>query len=211
MPEFAHWLRARANPDPDTVALRAFADPRSDWPWWTDSLGDYVAIIQSANPANRDALISALSVNYGRWEAERTRSGGILSDFARHLGTLFLALFGVIVAAAIFYGLFINQNFFRLMADVGQARGLITFLFAFSTIAIILLVAITTFWMPKEDVQIRFEKAKDLLTIIIGVLGTILGFYFGSLTVSDRQAAPATNAPAAATSHGEAGAGEATH
>ena len=62
-----------------------------------------------------------------------------------------------------------------------QARGLITFLFAFATIAIMLLVAITTFWMPKDDVQVRFEKAKDLLTILIAVIGTILGFYFGTL------------------------------
>jgi hypothetical protein len=200
MPDFACWLRTRAHLDPDTEALRAFADPRSDWPWWTDRLSDYVAIIQTANPANKDALIAALGVNYGRWESERQQPQGLIPRVASHLGTLFLALFGVILAVAIFYGLFINQNFFKLMADIGQARGLITFLFAFSTIAIILLVAITTFWMPTEDVQIRFEKAKDLLTIVIGVLGTILGFYFGSLAVSDRQAAspPTTvQAPAA--------------
>jgi len=190
MPDFAYWLRTRPNPDPDTAALLAFADPRSDWPWWTDRLADYIAIIQAANPPNKDVLITALGINYGRWGSERTQSQGMLPKIGDHLGTFFLALFGLIVAIAICYGLFINQNFFKLMADIGQARGLITFLFAFSTIAIILLVAITTFWMPKEDVQIRFEKAKDLLTIVIGVLGTILGFYFGSLTVSERQAPP---------------------
>jgi hypothetical protein len=92
------------------------------------------------------------------------------------------------------------------MAATDKARGLITFLFAFATIAIIILIAIATFWMSKDDVEVRFSKAKDLLTIIIGVLGTILGFYFGQI-VSDRQMAsttspPQTTAPASPTTGG---------
>jgi hypothetical protein len=86
------------------------------------------------------------------------------------------------------------------MAKIDQARGLITFLFAFATIAIIILIAITTFWMPKDEFQARFDKAKDLLTILIGVLGTILGFYFGSLAApqgspSDGHAQSAVTTP----------------
>jgi hypothetical protein len=192
MAEFASWLRGQATADPDTVALRAFAEPRADWPWWTNNLSDYIAVIRVANPANKDDLISTVSVNYGRWQGQ-TQPQGLLATLTSHLGAMLLALFGIVVAAAIIYGLFINQHFFLLMASVNQARGLITFLFAFCTIAIILLVAITTFWMPKDEVQIRFDKAKDLLTILIGVLGTILGFYFGTVT-SDRQTAIAPSA-----------------
>ncbi|MER9419382.1 hypothetical protein NKI95_26070 [Mesorhizobium sp. M0306] len=44
----------------------------------------------------------------------------------------------------------------------------------------IVLVAVSTFWMGPEDVKLRFPLGKDLLAIIIGVLGTILGFYYGS-------------------------------
>ena len=213
MPDFAYWLRTKANPDPATGALRAFADARADWPWWADRLKDYVAVIQTANPENKDDLISTVSVNYGRWESEQGLPGGMLSNLGRNIATLFLALFGTIVGAAILYGLFISQDFFRLMADFSQARGLITFLFAFSTIAIILLVAISTFWMPKDEVPVRFEKAKDLLTIIIGVLGTILGFYFGSLAAPERQPASLPNLQAAPTSMipeaRQSGAGEA--
>jgi hypothetical protein len=191
MPEFASWLRANTNTDPDIAALQAFANPRPDWPWWTDRLGDYVAVIQAANPVNKDALITSLGDNYGRWQADRAQPAeSWLGWLTSHLGTVFLGLFGVVVAVAIVYGLFINHDFLKLMANNSQARGLITFLFALSTIAIILLVAVATFWMPKEDVETRFEKAKDLLTIIIGVLGTILGFYFGSLATPDGQATP---------------------
>jgi hypothetical protein len=75
-----------------------------------------------------------------------------------------------------------DEKFFVSLSKPEQARGLITFLFAVSTIAIITLIAITTFWMDEEEVQARSEKAKDLLTIIIGVLGTILGFHYGSLS-----------------------------
>jgi hypothetical protein len=191
MPDFAAWLRTRVSQDPDAVTLQTFARSLADWPWWSDSLADYIAVIQTASPPNKDELISAVSVNYGRWEAERDMAEGLLARFGRHAGIVFLALFGVITASAIFYGLFLNQSFFTLMAKTDQARGLITFLFAFATIAIIILIAITTFWMPKEEVDARFNKAKDLLTIIIGVLGTILGFYFGQ-TISGTPSAGQT-------------------
>jgi hypothetical protein len=207
--DFASWLRAQANPDPETAALRAFADPRGDWPWWTNRLSDYVAAIQAANPPNKDDLISAVSLNFGRWQAGQARPGGLLATLASHLGALLLALFGLVVAVAIFYGLFFNPKFFELMAQVNQARGLITFLFAFATIAIILLVAITTFWMPKDEVQIRFEKAKDLLTILIGVMGTILGFYFG--TVTSNPPAATTNTSAISAPGDQSGAGGPSH
>jgi hypothetical protein len=203
MPDFATWLRNRNNQDPDTTALQTFAQPRADWPWWSDRLVDYIALIQSANPPAKDDLISAVSLNYGRWETQQKQVGGLLSSLTRHAGTLLLSLFGLIMASAIIYGLFFEPSFLRLMAATDQARGLITFLFAFATIAIIILIAIATFWMPKEEVEARFNKAKDLLTIIIGVLGTILGFYFGQV-VTDRHTAntrdtPQTAAPAPTT------------
>jgi hypothetical protein len=209
MSDFAFWLRAQTNPDQDTAALRAFADQRADWPWWTNNLGDYISVIQAANPPNKDNLISTAGMNYGRWSAVQTQSQGLLASLSRNIGALFLALFGIIVAAAIFDGLFLNPAFFGLMAQVNQARGLITFLFAFATIAITLLVAITTFWMPKDEVQLRFEKAKDLLTILIGVMGTILGFYFG--TINSNPSPTTTNAPSISSPGDQSGGGGAPH
>jgi hypothetical protein len=209
MTNFAAWLRTQINPDENTAVLRALADPRGDWPWWTNNLGDYVSVIQAANPPNKDNLISIVSMNYGRWLAVQTQSEGPLASLSRHIGTLFLGLFGIIVAVAIFYGLFFNQKFFGLMAKVDQARGLITFLFAFATIAIMLLVAITTFWMNKDEVQLRFDKAKDLLTILIGVMGTILGFYFG--TINSNSSAATTNPPSISNPGDQSGAGGAPH
>jgi hypothetical protein len=103
-----------------------------------------------------------------------------LAAVTGHWGAFLLALFGVIVAviltAGIFWGTFLTS-----IAKPEQARGLITFLFSVSTIAIFLLIAITTYYMDKSQIDERFNKAKDLLTLMIGIFGTILGFYYGSL------------------------------
>jgi hypothetical protein len=86
----------------------------------------------------------------------------------------------VAIALAMYFGLFENQTFYKSLAITEQARGLITFLFVLSTSAVILLVAIAIFWVEQEnDLKDRFAYAKDLLTIVIGIIGTIMGFYFG--------------------------------
>ncbi len=54
------------------------------------------------------------------------------------------------------------------------------FLFAFAISAVIIVVTSGVLWVPKDEVEARFSKPKDILTILISVLGTILGFYFGS-------------------------------
>jgi hypothetical protein len=61
------------------------------------------------------------------------------------------------------------------------ARGLITFLIAFTTVGIALILAISTVVLqdsPENDK--RFDRGKQILTVLIGVLGTIVGFYFAS-------------------------------
>jgi hypothetical protein len=97
-----------------------------------------------------------------------------------HWGAVSLALFGVLVAAILSFGIF-RGNFLSSIAKPEQARGLITFLFSVTTIAIFLLIAVATFYMDKTQLGDRFDKAKDVLTLMIGIFGTILGFYYGSL------------------------------
>ena len=85
------------------------------------------------------------------------------------LGTAFL-LFGVIGK---------NQILDRL-SNLEHARGLITFILTVGTISIAILVTLGALMGRDEEAKERFYRAKEILTILIGVLGTIVGFYFGS-------------------------------
>ena len=67
------------------------------------------------------------------------------------------------------------------MGQVEYARGLITYLFAVVTIgtAVVLVVsALTSDETPANER--RFERGKEILSLLLGVFGTIVGFYFGS-------------------------------
>jgi hypothetical protein len=67
------------------------------------------------------------------------------------------------------------------MGQIEFARGLITYLFAVVTIgtAVVLVVsALTSDETPTNER--RFERGKEILSLLLGVFGTIVGFYFGS-------------------------------
>jgi len=66
------------------------------------------------------------------------------------------------------------------MANPSFARGLITYLFAVTTIGttVVLVMAALTKGTDEET----FERGKEALGLLLGVFGTIVGFYFGSST-----------------------------
>jgi|SRR5579864_4248194 len=79
-----------------------------------------------------------------------------------------------------------GATFLTSLQNLETARGLITFLVVFTTIVIsITLVAyVATTSDDKDKVKDRFGFGKEVLTALIGILGTILGFYFGQSTTS---------------------------
>ncbi len=113
--------------------------------------------------------------------------------------TVAQVLFGFItfVVLGIFvYALYhAGGGFLGSLQNLEVARGLITFLVVFTTvmIAIILVLYITTSNLTGQDVKDRFGFGKEILTALIGILGTILGFYFGQSTSASAalQVAPA--------------------
>jgi hypothetical protein len=107
------------------------------------------------------------------------------------IGVYMLAAAGAVTGFALIYGVFFTPSFLSGMAAPGNARGLITFLFAFATIAVVIITVIAAFWVKLEEVEQRGALAKEILTILIGILGTILGFYFGQAQPEVPVAAPA--------------------
>jgi len=93
----------------------------------------------------------------------------------------------VTIAAVILFSIFLLIGAAVLNYDVGRvlgrmseipfARGLITYLFAVATIgtAVVLIVYALS---PNRNVD-SFQHGKEILSLLLGVFGTIVGFYFG--------------------------------
>jgi hypothetical protein len=75
------------------------------------------------------------------------------------------------------------------MANSNFARGLITYLFAVVTIgtAVVLIVSVLTTENTESNME-RVDRGKDILSLLLGVFGTIIGFYFGSELNSEHKA-----------------------
>lgn len=93
-------------------------------------------------------------------------------------GAIALALLAVIL-----WGLSGNRGFLASLSDRTVAQGLITFLITVTTIGLAIILAISTIVSDGgEDADKRFDRGKQVLSVLIGLLGTIVGFYFGSST-----------------------------
>lgn len=67
-----------------------------------------------------------------------------------------------------------------LVQDIEKARGLITFTVAMGTIIIALILVLVTLLGSWPDSQERFNRGKEILAILVGILGTIVGYYYGA-------------------------------
>jgi hypothetical protein len=172
--DFAPWLKNNNAHDEALTELKQFAEAhRAEWPYHSNRMGDYVRVVLNAHDPKEEALLTSLERYFLIW-----RNAGNGWRFWGAESALLAAglIVAIVVASALFY-----TNLIEKLASPGSARGLITFLFSFITIAVILIVIIALLWMDKEeDLDNRFTKAKDIIAILVGILGTIVGFYFGS-------------------------------
>lgn len=68
----------------------------------------------------------------------------------------------------------------RELSNFEVARGLITFLVAVTTVGIALILTVYVVVTQDSAAEKKFILGKEVLTGLIGVLGTIVGFYFGA-------------------------------
>jgi hypothetical protein len=91
------------------------------------------------------------------------------------------AIIVLALVVGIVYALAAGQPFLATLQNIEQARGLITFLITVTTIGIAILLAVSTlFGTAGDDQDKRFDRGKQVLSIMIGIMGTIVGFYFGT-------------------------------
>lgn len=68
------------------------------------------------------------------------------------------------------------------MSKSEYARGLITYLFALVTIVIAVALVLSALTATEIKFEERFKNAKEILALLLGIFGTIMGFYFASET-----------------------------
>ncbi|MBC8877278.1 MAG: hypothetical protein H8E44_48235 [Planctomycetes bacterium] len=93
----------------------------------------------------------------------------------------------VSVMALIAFGLSAYLIMAPNIGEMQHARGVITVIFSVGTISIALILVMAVLfskWSGRggQDLTDRFDSAKQVLTMLLGILGTIVGFYFGSTT-----------------------------
>jgi hypothetical protein len=84
----------------------------------------------------------------------------------------------------------LEGDLIRYLSEIPSARGLITFLVAIGTIAIALILTLASVLMAADETAMlkeRLARGKDILAVLVGVLGTIVGFYFANNTDGARR------------------------
>ena len=91
-------------------------------------------------------------------------------------GIVIMAAFAAIIILGIAKGLPVIEK----LAEPAFARGLITFIICFATIGLAFMLVCYAFSESSDD---RFKRAREIFAGLLGILGTIVGFYFGSATI----------------------------
>lgn len=195
--KFQTWLEERDSSDSGEISLRDFGrNNADDWFALDDQLQTYSDLIDAKAVAAQKAPLSlALGRAHTLWQGEKTprRSYGPFSRLLSDLNSarLGLIIFGLAITLFLII-LILSPSLLDKLADIDTARGLITFIVALAAIGLFTVYSISLLWHEDFDVmEKRFGSMKELLTILVSILGTILGFYFGSALNEDPGAPPA--------------------
>jgi magnesium-transporting ATPase (P-type) len=89
-----------------------------------------------------------------------------------------VVLLAVVVTFA--YAVIEQHPILEALKDKEYARGVITFIFSFGTISLaFVLILMAIFSNASAD---QFRRAREVFAALTGILGTIVGFYFGAAT-----------------------------
>ncbi|MGR8934040.1 MAG: hypothetical protein ACU837_06565 [Gammaproteobacteria bacterium] len=104
----------------------------------------------------------------------------ITPDHAISLSLVAVGGVGIFVLSKV-----VSEDFLRLIQYVDVARGLITFMVAMITVTLAIVLSIYPIISAdnkeaKTDIKERFIMGKEVLMVFVGILGTIVGFYYAS-------------------------------
>jgi hypothetical protein len=115
-------------------------------------------------------------------------------NFLQRVNDVFTGYGAALIVGIILVGLTITTVFvalrlsdIKLLGDICFARGLITFTVVMATVIVAFVVIVSAVFdmsTSDEEREKRFHRVRDVLSVFVGILGTILGFYFGSAETS---------------------------
>ena len=113
---------------------------------------------------------------------------------------VFFSALGIAALVVIFIAIFGSGKFLESLDEYDTARGLITFLIAFTTVALAVILVLATIISSSPDLKARFELGREIFTSLVGILGTIVGFYFATAGGIDANTNGGANPAASPTS-----------
>ncbi len=197
---FYRWLKAKWRAE--FKDLRAYVDSNEDQWRFVQGLQqgwDLLDGDKGLDDATRTGYKQRLAHAMVAYERAQPKAKGGVGVNAFGIGVfMFMAAIIAILATAVFeplvFGWFGVQStgvpsLLDQLADFNKARGLITFVFTIGVIALALIIVTANVTGADEDGK-RFERSKEILTAMIAILGTILGFYFGKADAAVPDAPP---------------------
>lgn len=99
----------------------------------------------------------------------------------------------VVVLAMVFIAKVLLQDQDHMnVSKTDHARGFITVLFGVGTIAIAVIVTLSGVFLTGDGSKDRFDRGKEVLSLILGIFGTIVGFYYGTSVTTEKGALTGT-------------------
>lgn len=107
--------------------------------------------------------------------------GGSLLYMILHPVNVIAAMIVLAVISLIFLAIvgLDTGNVLKSLAEHDFARGLITYLFAVGTIGLAVLLVVGAM-LGGDEMANRFARGKEVLALLLGIFGTMVGFYYGS-------------------------------
>ncbi|MBI5594250.1 MAG: hypothetical protein HY881_27690 [Deltaproteobacteria bacterium] len=88
-------------------------------------------------------------------------------------GSIVIVIFSAIIGLAIWKGFPVIDK----LSEPAFARGLITFVICMATVGLAFMLVCYAFAESSDE---RFKRAREIFAGLLGILGTIVGFYFGA-------------------------------